>query len=153
MSLAFTQTPTSADLLKHILLDGTLGSVMGTVSDIIFKDVLNSLFTHAEDPVFMVVGMAGAVVAQLFMLLSGGYVVSKQLYQLMPTTDPTQGFLMLLAMWESSPNLRTNFRALMRLFHMQISNFTSNLLAPPTVKPSLSNAKVDDSRRKRPKTH
>jgi hypothetical protein len=96
------------DVLKHVLMDGTVGFVVGATVDGIFEAIAGTTDApHLED-LANNAKLVARLAAQAFVAVSLGANVSEMLYTATTNDDPTNGYLMMWVMFQASPALRND---------------------------------------------
>jgi hypothetical protein len=125
--MAFVTSP--LDISKHILLDGGIGVLTGLFIDFAANDVWETLGQPTGDPLMHNLKLLLVIGAQLFFNVTIGYWVSNALYAFAPTTDPTNGVLMLLLMFHASQGLKNRLTMVGVIVKAQISKLIHQLTA------------------------
>lgn len=102
----------SSSHLKHVIVDGTMGFMIGGLTDHLFSMVNAMAPTDAKSTALTVF----KCMAQMFINVSLGYGVTEALYPGGSPDDVTGGFTFMWVMLMASPNLRRDIIGLSEMY-------------------------------------
>jgi hypothetical protein len=110
--------------LKHVVVDGTAGFLIGGAVDHLFSMVNAQAPTDARSTAMLVAKLMG----QMFVNVGAGYALSDMLYPGGASDDVTGGFAYMWTMFQASPNMRRDLQGLSEMYQNWLHEYLDRLV-------------------------
>lgn len=117
---------TAASHLKHTVVDGTLGVLLGGLIDHVFSLINTS--SDGEDAKTTAL-LVFKIFGQMFVDVSLGHTITNALYPAGGNDDVTAGFTFMWLMYMASPNLRRDITGLSQLYQNWIHGYMDSMIS------------------------
>jgi hypothetical protein len=105
--------------LKHVVVDGIAGGLVGGFVDQVFGMMNVEAPTDAKSTAYLLAKLGG----QLFTEVSVANGINNLLYPMGAADDATGGFLFLWTMFQASPNLRRDVQGLAQAYQQWLHGY------------------------------